>query len=201
MVRPVDNSSTTSKFRGGGEGLVEKPNEFVIPSEARDPQLDRITRTSAGNRADMRVSRQTEKPDALIATSRTRLLLLSGWGCRGRRLSRGGGNLCRPPWLWRCYLALRMRDRIGDARVLLWVRLLQSPDGRGFSGTRQRLLCLDARPDTLLRAHKPDKGRRTQRRPGQVPLTRKGKRLQAPPWLCSNHCGSMQVDPGAWAIN
>ena len=34
LVRPVDNSFTTSKFRGGREGLVEKPNEFVIPSDS-----------------------------------------------------------------------------------------------------------------------------------------------------------------------
>src|ERR1019366_2006852 len=49
------------------------------------------------------------KKHLAIAASRTRLWLPSGWGCRGRGLSRGGENLCR---------------RRGPARERHWRRLL-----------------------------------------------------------------------------
>src|ERR1035441_3148378 len=51
--------------------------------------------------------RRTAKDEAaffpVIAASRTPPWLVSGWGCRGRRLSRAGGNLCRWSWFWRCH--------------------------------------------------------------------------------------------------
>jgi hypothetical protein len=39
---------------------------------------------------------RTTRSAVFIAASRTPLWLASGWGCRGRRLSRGSGNPCRP---------------------------------------------------------------------------------------------------------
>src|SRR6516165_8490904 len=57
------------------------------------------------------VNEPSEPRQRTIAASRTRPWLAAGWGCRGRRLSRGRRNPDRRLWLWRCRLAWHRRDR------------------------------------------------------------------------------------------
>jgi len=52
-----------------------------------------------------------------ILVSRTRLSLLSGWGCQGRRLSKAWKNHYRRCALWQRRLAMRRRERGRDGRV------------------------------------------------------------------------------------
>jgi hypothetical protein len=49
----------------------------------------------------------------IISVSRTPLLFVSGWGCRGRRLSTALENPDTRPWPWRCHLASHKRGRSG----------------------------------------------------------------------------------------
>jgi hypothetical protein len=69
----------------------------------------------------------------LIAASRTPPWLASGWGCRGRRLSRGRRNLGRPFWLGRRRSQERRPAPVRGARFHaqsrhLRCRLLQFPE-------------------------------------------------------------------------
>src|ERR1700747_3292178 len=53
----------------------------------------------------------------VIAVSRTPLWLPSGWGCRGRRLSKARRNPDTRLWPWQCRPARRERGRGRDGRV------------------------------------------------------------------------------------
>src|SRR5579862_9358038 len=68
-----------------------------------------------GNLRTVRGRGQSQRSRA-IAGSRTRLWLASGWGCRGRRLSRGSGSPCKRSSLGRCRLPWHKRDPVEDGQ-------------------------------------------------------------------------------------
>src|ERR1700674_255861 len=84
--------------------------------------------------------------EAATLASRTGPWLASGWGCRGRRLSRGRGSLCRQSLLWRCHLPSHTRARVGAEPVRPTDNSLLRRDGQQTSGIRQRLLSPDVAP-------------------------------------------------------
>src|ERR1035437_10055877 len=65
-----------------------------------------------------RIWTEVNRRSKAIAASRTRLWLLSGWGLRGRRLSRAERSLGMHSSLWQCHLPSHRLDRVGDAPVL-----------------------------------------------------------------------------------
>src|SRR5438445_12049029 len=77
------------------------------------------------------------RTSGVTATSRTPPWLASGWGCRGRRLSRGTRSLDTRSLLWHCRLPSRRHERVEDAPVLRSQSSRRCRDDRAASGTRR----------------------------------------------------------------
>src|SRR5439155_26154428 len=92
----------------------------------------------------------------VIAISHTPPWLASGWGCRGRRLSRGRRSLGMRPSLWLYRLPLRRRDRGEDALAQPTENSARYRDGPETFRTQSLPLDLDVQADKFDRADKLD---------------------------------------------
>src|SRR5713101_7967818 len=108
---------------------------------------------------DALTKRRFEKPEPTrhsTSASRTPPWLPSGWGCRGRRLSRGRKSLDRLCDSWRCCRSVHKHGRDRDERTRQTRNSPTSLCGRASSGIPRLRLCRFARASTPALAHKPE---------------------------------------------
>src|SRR5215471_19898692 len=107
------------------------------------------------------VAIQEKNGAASIATSHTPLWLASGWGCRGRRLSRASGSPDTLLLLYWCRPAERKRVPVGDGPMRRYIRCERFRDDQEFSGIRPQLRCPDARSDKQGHEHRRDREKKS----------------------------------------